>query len=239
MFQNLEIDLYFNDTFGPSAGITGGPTGTTKQTSATFNFNASTDPDATFECRLDPPGAATGSFVACGGPLDTSEAYTSSDLNADGAWTFSVRATDPSGNTGGAASRTWTIDTTPPETEIDTGPDGPTNDSTPHFTFHGVAGGAGTGYTCAIDAGTPSACDSGAFTAPSLSEGPHTFSVFATDAVGNADTSPATREFTIDTVAPTPRSPSSQRRSSRADAGRSDVSFAVPVERRWRLQMLP
>jgi hypothetical protein len=53
-----------------------------------------------------------------------------------------------------------------------------------------------------IDAGTPSACDSGAFTAPSLSEGPHTFSVFATDAVGNADTSPATREFTIDTVAP-------------------------------------
>ncbi len=42
VFQNLEIDLYFKDTFGPSAGITGGPTGTTKQTSATFNFNAPT-----------------------------------------------------------------------------------------------------------------------------------------------------------------------------------------------------
>ena len=75
---------------------------------------------ATFECKLDGPGAATGTYAAL---------HVAADLRplADGSYTFSVRATDAAGNIDATpATRTFTVDTAAPDTTITSGPTGTT-----------------------------------------------------------------------------------------------------------------
>ena len=74
------------DTTPPETTINSGPSGTTADNDPSFAF--SSEPGASFECRLDGPGAATGTFASCTSPKH----YT--DL-ADGGYTFQVQATDP------------------------------------------------------------------------------------------------------------------------------------------------
>jgi uncharacterized delta-60 repeat protein len=98
-------------------------------------------------------------------------------------------------------------DTTFPQTTITGGPTGTVNDSTPTFTFDSSEGGST--FDCRVDDNTFSPCSS-PYTTSTLSDGPHTFEVLATDAAGNADPSPASRGFTVDTapvVVPGPTSP--------------------------------
>ena len=84
------------DTTAPDTTISGGPSGTVTDTTASFTFSATET--ATFECRLD--GAA---WSSCTSP----KGYTAL---ASGAHTFDVRATDAAGNADATpASRTWTI----------------------------------------------------------------------------------------------------------------------------------
>ena len=85
-----------------------------------------------------------------------------------------------------------------PDTTISSGPSGLTNDATPTFAF---ASEPGATFECRVDAAAYAVCSS-PFTSPGLNEGPHTFSVRAKDGAGNADATPATRSFTVDTVAP-------------------------------------
>ena len=92
-----------------------------------------------------------------------------------------------------------TTDTTNPDTTIDSGPTGPTNDPTPTFTFS--SNESGSTFKCQIDSGSFAACSSPK-TPASLSDGPHTFAVRATDPAGNTDPSPATRSFTVNATAP-------------------------------------
>ena len=72
------------DTTAPDTTITGGPTGTSASTSATFTFTLDREPASTFQCSLD--GAAFGACPA---------SYTGL---AQGSHTFQVRATDAAGN---------------------------------------------------------------------------------------------------------------------------------------------
>lgn len=91
-----------SDTTPPDTTITGGPSGDTTATSASFNFT-STETGSTFECKLD-----TGTYASCTSP----KAY--SGL-AVGSHTFTVRATDAAGNVDASpATRTWNITTTTP-----------------------------------------------------------------------------------------------------------------------------
>ena len=171
----------------PDTTIEAGPSGTTSSTAATFDFS-SNRPGVTFQCSLD--GAA---YTACSGP----KAYTV----GVGAHTFAVRAqlgsvVDPS-----PATRTWTV-TGVPDTTITGGPSGLTNSASPSFTFTSTI--SGSTFECRLDTpagtGTFSACTSPkAYSG--LAQGAHTFHVRAT-ASGQTDASPATRTFTVDTVAP-------------------------------------
>jgi hypothetical protein len=97
------------------------------------------------------------------------------------------------------ASGTGLLDTTSPETTIDSGPSGTIVDSTPTFEFS--SNELGSTFACRVDGGAYSACTSPHTTAP-LADGAHTFTVRATDQAGNADASPASRSFTVDTAAP-------------------------------------
>ena len=93
------------------------------------------------------------------------------------------------------------VDVTAPKTVITAGPSGLTNDNTPVFTFRS---GADVTFQCQIDGSGFQACSSPVTTTP-LADGPHSFTVRATDPVFNVEVSPPTRSFTVDTVAPDTR----------------------------------
>jgi CSLREA domain-containing protein len=169
----------------PETTIDSGPIGLTRATGGSISFSA--NEPASFECSLD--GAT---LAACVSPVTVAGL-------ADGTHTFEVRATDSSFNPDESpASRTWTVDTTPPETTVGAGPSGLTNDATPTFTFSSEPG---TTFACRVDAAPFAACGSPLTTAL-LGEGAHTFEVQATDEAGNVDSTPASRSFTVDTIAP-------------------------------------
>jgi hypothetical protein len=84
------------DTTPPTVSITGGPSGTTTATAATFAFTAD-EAGASFACSLD--GAP---HAPCTSPV----AYATL---AVGPHTFAVRATDAAGNTGADATRAWEV----------------------------------------------------------------------------------------------------------------------------------
>jgi hypothetical protein len=88
-------------------------------------------------------------------------------------------------------------DTTPPDTVIDSGPSGTVGVSTASFGFHATE--AGSSFSCRLDGGAAASCTSPK-TYSGLADGSHTFSVTATDTAGNADPTPATRSWTIDTT---------------------------------------
>ena len=159
-----------------------GPSGTTNQTAVHFEFSA--PGAASYECNRDSAG-----FNPCNSPED----YTV----GEGAHSFSVRATDTVGNVGPTATRNWTVITTGPSTTITSGPSGTTNQTAVHFEFS--APGAAS-YECNRDGAGFNPC-----TSPqdyTVGEGSHSFSVRATDSLGNTGAT-ATRNWTVDTTGPT------------------------------------
>ena len=90
------------DVTPPDTTITDGPSGQTDSTTPSFSFT-SDDANAGFRCRLDGPGATSGSEQPCGSPAVVGPL-------ADGAYTFSVRAVDARGNADDTpASRTFSV----------------------------------------------------------------------------------------------------------------------------------
>lgn len=149
----------------------------------------SNESGVTFECSLD-----SGPFVAC----PASQVLTGL---ADGPHTFAARAIDAAGNVDPTpATATFSVETTPPDTVIDSGPAGPVSTPTVQFAFHSPDADA-VGFECSLNGAAFTACSSPA-TVPGLADGPHTFAVRAFDAAGNRDPTPATRSFSVDTVAP-------------------------------------
>jgi hypothetical protein len=167
--------------------ITGGPSGTVPSGDVEFTFNAS-EPGVAPLCQLTGPGQP-GGYVAC----YKVNAQPYSGL-ANGAYTFSVRDGAFPGST--PATRTFTV--AGPDTTITGGPSGPTNDTTPQFTFTGANASS---FQCRVDSATFATCTSPHTTA-ALAPGAHTFEVRALSATGLPDSSPASREFTVDTTAP-------------------------------------
>jgi hypothetical protein len=197
IFDNLQTNLYFDDVEGPTGTtLNGGPLGPTNQTTANFTFNASGDPDATFECKLDRPGL-TGVYVTCGGPLDKGENY--SGLTTNGTYTLSFRSKDPSGNIGNPSyTRTWVVDTVAPGAIIGGGPAAGSTVASTSAAFNVSMTEAGS-LSCSLD-GVASGCPTGVRSYSSLGQGAHTFVLTATDQAGNVAS--ASRTWTVDSVAP-------------------------------------
>ncbi|MBA3539337.1 MAG: cell envelope biogenesis protein OmpA, partial [Deltaproteobacteria bacterium] len=177
------------DTSTPDTQILSGPPTASSMTTASFTF---VSPDAgsgaTYQCSLD-----NAAFTVCTSP----KSFTGLTEREH---TFEVRVRDAVGNLDPSpATRTWTVDLTAPNTTILTGPSGVEAQASASFTF--TASEADVTYACSLDSGAYSACTSPAnFTA--LGQGAHTFAVRATDSGGLTDATPATRTWTVDTVAP-------------------------------------
>jgi len=177
------------DATAPQTTIDSGPSQDERIKDATPTFSFSSNENgATFECSVD--GAP---FASCESPLTT-------DQLADGTHAFAVRATDGAGNVDGSpASRSFIVDTVAPETTIDSGPSGITDDSTATFAFSSPD--PSPSFECRFDGDAFSSCGS-PHTSGSLDDGEHTFYVRALDEAGNADESPASRTFIVDTADP-------------------------------------
>jgi hypothetical protein len=102
------------------------------------------------------------------------------------------------------ANKDIVIDTTPPTTTIDLTPPNPDNNTTPTFHFSGDDGtGSGVAsFQCKLDGGSYATCTSPFTVSPTLTDGSHTFYVYATDHAGNSDASPASYTWTVDATPP-------------------------------------
>ncbi|HWM62689.1 MAG TPA: Ig-like domain-containing protein, partial [Solirubrobacterales bacterium] len=189
------------DTVAPDTAIGSNPPALSNSAAAQFGFTGS-DPGgssvASFQCRRD--STAPGAWEGCTSPKD----YASL---ADGAHSFEVRAIDQAGNVDATpASFNWTVDTGAPNTTIGSSPPALSNSATANFIFSGSdTGGSGVAsFQCRLDSTAPGAWTS--CTSPreltGLSEGAHTFEVRAIDQAGNADASPASFTWTVDTATP-------------------------------------
>lgn len=87
-------------------------------------------------------------------------------------------------------------DTTPPDTTITGKPAEPTNDPDPTFEF---AATEPASFECRADSGLFASCSSPHTFGP-FDDGSHIFEVRAADGAGNADPTPASQSFTVDTV---------------------------------------
>ncbi len=204
------------DTVAPDTSLESGPTGISTSTGAAFTYAGSGDVDH-LECDLSPaePGGAAG-YETCDG---TGVSYANLP---DAAYTFSVRAVDAAGNADATpATGAFGVDTTAPDTLVSTGPSGTTGDNDPAFTYTGTDGDVDR-FECDLAPAEPGGtagfapCANAGLAYTDLPEGGYTFSVRAVDALGNTDATPATREFLVNTAAPsiTARVTSPLRRSA-------------------------
>ncbi|MBS1151779.1 MAG: Cable pili-associated 22 kDa adhesin protein [Myxococcaceae bacterium] len=190
--NTFTVDLSALDTF-----IVSGPPAVSRFDSAAFDL-ASNQPNVTYECSLDGAG-----FVACTDPA----AFPGL---TDGSHTLRVRAKDAAGNLDPTpASFSWKVDTQAPAAPVVTAP---ANGATILDARPTITGTAEPGATVRVSidgqfVGWATADASGNWSLPTtvaLSEGTHTVSAVATDAVGNQGPASATNTFTVLTTALTP-----------------------------------
>jgi hypothetical protein len=180
------------DTTEPTITLTTPPEG------ATYSLNQVVN--AAYSCQDEVGGSG---LKSCQGTVANGSAI---DTASTGTKTFTVTATDNTGNqhsvthTYSVADDQPPVDSTPPETTIDSGPSNPTNSPSASFAFS--SNEQGSTFECSLDGAAFGSCTSSKdYTG--LADGSHTFQVRATDAARNADPSPATRTWTVDTTKPT------------------------------------
>src|SRR5262249_33199316 len=180
------IDAAVPDTTPPETVIDSQPPALGNVAAAHFAFHSSEVP-ATFECIVDnqPPKPCDATF----------------DVTVnDGPHTFSVVARDLAGNVDPTpATAAWTVDTAPPDTTITKHPPKIDNSTTVAMEFTSEAGAR---FECRLDGGAFADCTS-PDTLKDLQAGLRTFEVRAVvAAAGNADPSPDSWQWTIDTTKP-------------------------------------
>lgn len=143
---------------------------------------------ASFECAQD-----GGDFEPCTMPWERTGL-------AEGSHRLEIRAVDRAGNRDATpVVHAWSVDTVAPDTSLLSGPSGAVASTTASFAFE--ASEEGSAFVCGLDGGELAPC-SAPVSLPGLGQGTHTFRVQAIDAAGNADGTPASRTWTVDTVAP-------------------------------------
>src|SRR6476620_6266207 len=191
---------------GNKSTITNGSS--TKSKSVTFRFSGNDTKGVGinhFECSMD-----NSNFTICASPIE----FNSVSL-ADGSHTFRVRSVDNSTNKDPSpASLTWTVDSVPPETAILSVSDGNetrinagenTSSNLATITFAGNdTGGAGVEHLeCSLDGASFAVCTSPVQLTPAnLTDRTHIFKVISEDKSANKDPSPASFNWTVDTVPP-------------------------------------
>jgi hypothetical protein len=119
---------------------------------------------------------------------------------ANGIYTAQAHQLDEAGNVGLTTAHTFTVNTGVPQTTITQAPPASTAATAASISF--ASSQANSTFACTLDNGTAVPCTSPA-TYTALSPGGHSFSVTATDALGQADPSPPVVSWTITALAST------------------------------------
>ena len=172
-----------SDTTNPTITLTTPAEGTT--------YSPNQGVNAAYFCQDEAGGSG---LQSCTGTVSNGAAI---DTASTGTKTFTVTAMDNSGNQASVTHTYFVADTTAPETAIDSGPSGTVNVGDASFEF--TSSEPSSTFECSLDGDTFTGCSS-----PKdyigLSDGTHTFQVRAIDAVGNTDTTPAERSWTVDSI---------------------------------------
>jgi hypothetical protein len=126
----------------------------------------------------------------------------SGDVFPLGTHLVTAKATDAAGN---FATESFTItvrDTTAPDTSISSSPAALTNSKAATFLVAGSDAVGVSGFQYQLDGGAWTAAASTTISLTDLADGAHAFQVRAIDAAGNVDQTPASFNWTVDTVAP-------------------------------------
>jgi Ca2+-binding RTX toxin-like protein len=114
----------------------------------------------------------------------------------------------PGNNSACSSAFSYVEDSSAPETTISSGPsNAATNDATPTFEF--ASSESGSSFECRVDEGAFGPCSGpgASHTTDQLADGLHTFEVRAIDGAGNADGSPASAAFFVQTAPPADTTP--------------------------------
>jgi len=185
----FNVDTTLGDRSAPDTTIVNRPPNPSASARATFSYR-SNEPRSSFQCRLDDE-----QFSAC------DPAGVAYPRLKNGSHTFRVRAVDRAGNLDSApAMHSWTVKAPLPETKIVVAPPGAqrikgagTKSLKVAFAFR--ASEPKASFRCRIDKRPFVACRS-----PkkfSVRPGRHRFEVYAVDAVGNVEPTPARRIFRV------------------------------------------
>ncbi len=190
------------DTQPPEIEVSETPQPKTSATDASFAF--SSDSDTTFEGSLD-----GGEFESISSPFSTSGLTV-------GSHTLEIRATDSASNSE-STTYSWEViaptGDTPPDTFLTTNTPELNNANSATFAFS--SNESGVIFSGRID-GEAFTEITGPHTVDGLDDGAHTFEVSAIDPSGNADPTPASFTWTVDTTPPdtalnsAPQSPTNQ-----------------------------
>ena len=170
------------DATAPVVTVTQRPTGVSSIVGSRFVF--SVNEAGPIECQVD-----GGTWQPCTSPFDP--------VLTDGSHTVRIRATDEAGNVGQTSVMSWTVDGTEPDVVITSGPSGNHASRTATYTF--TVNDASATVECLLDGGTWLPCSSPR-TYTGLIDGPHSFSVQATDPAGNPGAEG--RTFFVDATPP-------------------------------------
>jgi hypothetical protein len=191
--RDWTITTVVSDTTPPAVMLTEPADGDTVRGTVTISAVATDDVSVDHVDIL-----VDGTVVATDGTAPYTTTW-SSTRTADGSVRLTARALDTSGNSATSDGRTVTVDNTAPDTTLDSGPSGSV--STQSATFGFTSNDTTAVFECSLDAAAYSNCSS-PVSYTNLTGGAHTFQVRAKDSVGNVDASPASRTWTVDTVAP-------------------------------------
>jgi hypothetical protein len=215
LFIDLRL-LASGDGFGNPGGPNGGIEAPTIDSGATSESVSGSGAESGATVRVYRTETLDGS-----NPNDIVAFVGSDQANASGEWSlncpgtgcaaeapgpgqFTANQTDTDGNSSELA-KAESYTAAAPNTNITSGPTGGSTISDPTPTFGFSSSEGGSSFQCRIDGGAFGPCSGPGNThtpATPLSDGQHTFEVRAVDAATNADPSPASRTFTVDTTPP-------------------------------------
>jgi hypothetical protein len=142
----------------------------------------------------------TGKPAATGSPPTFTGGGITISVPDDSSTPISATAGNAGGDSGCSNSISYVESTSPPNTTFTSAPPPITNNTTVSFGF--AASEAGSTFTCRFDYAPDFTPCSSPKTYTGLPEGAHVLRVRATDAAGNTDPTPATRQVTVDTTPP-------------------------------------